>query len=728
MTTEINDTIERYTISGTGPYTFSFRIFDEDDLTVTALAVGGVDPVTLIVNTNYTVSGINDEDGGSITLIGGAQTTYAGYTLDIRSNTPLEQPTSIKNQGTFAPIVHEKAFDRLSRQVQDIYRQVKQSFRYPDNVNLDGKMANRSTWLAKYLYVNAAGEIEPASSITGGVLSQSTFDALLPTTTAVLPSSQVKYDTTPAETAQSVTPAFYFYSPRPKYDMSRVLVGENGIDNSDAVQSVYRMMQYYGGEMVFPCGDWAFYLDITSIAAASSKQVIINGQGSIFRPYSLTPTNSAVIWGDDTAWTWNDPRTWIINAQIMAKKYSGGAANGDLQYAMYQKDSCIHADNVYFMYGKTAGYYGRYVQYSQFTGQCKFLNCVDNAGSVGCYIDSNGAGSSSNEILFERPWFGSNKNGLYIRGGAQNRIQNPTVMGNSGGTLETTGGGIILAADSTGYGVEGTNIIQGWFEGNDVPHINGQTNVNTRVARSFFAPSGHPSVISFAQTYGATFEDNEEYGGACTATFSHTDNSNDAALTWRGGNFLPVVNFTNTGKRYVDIQSAPKRSRRNDNILTTTGQTGLNSVPLVQTEQYGFKTGVARTVSTSLFSIQMEAFGTTYEPVVIFELQLHVWQDNAAAGDYGYCSRIERFPITINSVSGTTAAYVGTSEGGYDVSNSAPFRTIGAIAVTVGVVGGLITVSASYPGAGTNAAGITTATFGYTIKAMGANPFTINRL
>lgn len=242
MTTEANDTIERYVISGTGPYTFSWRIFDETDLAVTALSVGGVDPVALTVNTHYTVSGVNDEDGGSITLIGGAQTTYSGYTLDIRSNTPIEQPTSIKNQGTFAPVVHEKAFDRINRQLQDVYRQVKQCFRYPDNVTLDAVMTNRTSWLAKYLYVNSSGVIEPANTITGTVLSQSTFDALLPTTTAELPTTQLKYDTTAAETASGVTPVqhFYNYGVVERYQ----IYVDSTTDMSTGVQAALKMSQY----------------------------------------------------------------------------------------------------------------------------------------------------------------------------------------------------------------------------------------------------------------------------------------------------------------------------------------------------------------------------------------------------------------------------------------------------------------------------------------------------
>lgn len=197
MTTEVNNTIERYVISGAGPYPYSWRIFDEDELVITALEDGEVDPVTLVANTNYTVAGVNDEDGGSITLIGGAETTYDGFTLDIRSLTPIEQPTSIKNQGTFAPVVHEKAFDRLSRQLQDVYRQLKQAWRYPDNVNLDAKMSSRSAWLGKWPYVNEDGEIEP-SVLSGTAITESVL------TSIGMLSTGIKYDITPAEAGLTI--------------------------------------------------------------------------------------------------------------------------------------------------------------------------------------------------------------------------------------------------------------------------------------------------------------------------------------------------------------------------------------------------------------------------------------------------------------------------------------------------------------------------------------------
>ncbi len=236
MTTNVDNTYERLVISGTGPYPFSFRIFDEDELTVTALESGEVDPVSLTITTHYTVTGENDEDGGSITLTALAVSLYSGFTLDIRSNTVVDQPTSIKNQGSFAPAVHEKAFDRLSRQVQDLYRQVRQKFGYPDNVDLDATMSARESWLERYLYVNGSGIIEPAIALAN-TLTQSIFNAFL--------ALSDPYKRTPAEIAAGVTPTDYSKLPG---ELAREGDGVDGYVRSWTTRRVFNVGDFYNAD------------------------------------------------------------------------------------------------------------------------------------------------------------------------------------------------------------------------------------------------------------------------------------------------------------------------------------------------------------------------------------------------------------------------------------------------------------------------------------------------
>lgn len=134
MTVAANDTIERFVIAGIGPYAYTWRIFNETDLQVYALSPASPPaPTQLTYIADYTVQGANQFAGGTVTLTATAAAAYVGYTIDIRSNTPEDQPTSIRNLARFQPEIHEDAYDYLSRQIQDLRRLVNETVRVPDN-------------------------------------------------------------------------------------------------------------------------------------------------------------------------------------------------------------------------------------------------------------------------------------------------------------------------------------------------------------------------------------------------------------------------------------------------------------------------------------------------------------------------------------------------------------------------------------------------------------------
>ncbi|HEV8332010.1 MAG TPA: hypothetical protein VGQ22_11360, partial [Steroidobacteraceae bacterium] len=184
MTAQLNDAVERHTISGTGPYGFSFRIFAAEELAVVVDA-GALDPVPLTLDTHYSVSGVNRSAGGAVTLTATAAASYAGHTIDIRSNTAADQPTSI---------------DRLARQVQDLRRQLRGAMRFPDTSLKDGILSPLSAWAGRYPFINASGVLEPALTIAVTALSRSVVgQALLPQSAAEAAAQQV-----PADYAQPV--------------------------------------------------------------------------------------------------------------------------------------------------------------------------------------------------------------------------------------------------------------------------------------------------------------------------------------------------------------------------------------------------------------------------------------------------------------------------------------------------------------------------------------------
>ena len=127
----IASTTNRNNYTGNGSvsaYDYTYRIFDEDDLLITVRDTDDVE-TTLVISTDYTVSGVGDDGGGTVTLVNSNQDwldsggdLLTGYILSIRRVRPLLQETDIRNQGDFLPETHEDEFDRgvmVSQQQQD---------------------------------------------------------------------------------------------------------------------------------------------------------------------------------------------------------------------------------------------------------------------------------------------------------------------------------------------------------------------------------------------------------------------------------------------------------------------------------------------------------------------------------------------------------------------------------------------------------------------------------
>jgi hypothetical protein len=125
MTIAATVTSQRFTCNGaTTQFSFPNKIFSASDLTVTLIdTLGNQYPFVNFSNStlglSYTVQNV-DVDTGCLLVMSAAPANL--WTLDIRSNIPETQSTSIKNQGPFLPELHEEAFDRATRTIQDLYR------------------------------------------------------------------------------------------------------------------------------------------------------------------------------------------------------------------------------------------------------------------------------------------------------------------------------------------------------------------------------------------------------------------------------------------------------------------------------------------------------------------------------------------------------------------------------------------------------------------------------
>lgn len=121
--------ISRWEYLGNGSTTafdYTSKILDQDDLKV-YIVVDGVATLQTIT-THYTVSNVGEAGGGKVTMV---TAPAAGETLLIVREPAFTQNTSIRNQGSFAPALHEDAFDNQVAQSQSLRDAVRRSIKAP---------------------------------------------------------------------------------------------------------------------------------------------------------------------------------------------------------------------------------------------------------------------------------------------------------------------------------------------------------------------------------------------------------------------------------------------------------------------------------------------------------------------------------------------------------------------------------------------------------------------
>jgi hypothetical protein len=110
-------------------YTYGFRIYDATDLKVTKRDTLGVE-TPLVYPTDFSVTGVDDPAGGTITLLAGNLTS--GYALTIRFFEVPRQPNDLRNQGGYFAEVHEDEFDRLTRYAQQTQDSIDRAMKLPE--------------------------------------------------------------------------------------------------------------------------------------------------------------------------------------------------------------------------------------------------------------------------------------------------------------------------------------------------------------------------------------------------------------------------------------------------------------------------------------------------------------------------------------------------------------------------------------------------------------------
>ncbi len=125
----------RWAYTGNGSassFSFSAKIMEDSDLLVTKRLISTGAETTLALTTDYTVAGVGDDAGGSITLVAGA--LAATYKIVIRRVRPITQETDIRNQTDFYPETHEDEFDMLVMVDQQQQDELDRSVKLPETV------------------------------------------------------------------------------------------------------------------------------------------------------------------------------------------------------------------------------------------------------------------------------------------------------------------------------------------------------------------------------------------------------------------------------------------------------------------------------------------------------------------------------------------------------------------------------------------------------------------
>ena len=109
------------------PYAVPFYFFQDEDLIVKVVDQDGIEE-TLVLNTDYTVSGAGVESGGSVVTGGGAIPVTS--TVTIYRELDATQPTVFTENAAFPAAEQERGLDRATMLVQQALRGVAQSFRF----------------------------------------------------------------------------------------------------------------------------------------------------------------------------------------------------------------------------------------------------------------------------------------------------------------------------------------------------------------------------------------------------------------------------------------------------------------------------------------------------------------------------------------------------------------------------------------------------------------------
>lgn len=121
------------------------------------------------LGTNYTLDGVNDDDGCTVNFVTAPSSTYE---VVILLNAPFTQTADLRSiGGRYNAIIHEDALDRLQQQVRRLWHGLQRAVRFPATGDAVDEAGAISGFLNKYVFINSSGEVvgldgEPSQPVT----------------------------------------------------------------------------------------------------------------------------------------------------------------------------------------------------------------------------------------------------------------------------------------------------------------------------------------------------------------------------------------------------------------------------------------------------------------------------------------------------------------------------------------------------------------------------------
>lgn len=154
-------------------YTYDFKIYEDDDIDVIT-SDSSLSETTLVLNTDYTVSGAGDTGGGTVTLITGA-TCASNYILTLLRNIDITQDTDFSDGSTLTAAGIEAPPDKSRIIDQQLKESISRSLKLPKSSTLSDVDVPVSA--SRSIGWNSAGTALTTYA-TSGIVANADFDTL----------------------------------------------------------------------------------------------------------------------------------------------------------------------------------------------------------------------------------------------------------------------------------------------------------------------------------------------------------------------------------------------------------------------------------------------------------------------------------------------------------------------------------------------------------------------